>query len=341
MAQGKRERLAHGLDRVRVPEALFALRKRFWSKHLVVINLHRVDVASAAANVDEGTLDMTPDGFDSLLTTLRKHFNSIGLKELLDHLDGRPLPSHSVLLTFDDGYRDNLEQALPLLLRHQLRALFFIATHFVEHRRLFWWDRLSYVLKHAKRSRIELNYPHPLSLSLDSGVGEAERTLQQLIKTTRALDVDRLLDELVAAAQAPWDAQTERCLADELILDWEGVRKLRAAGMDIGSHTRTHRVLQTVPESEWESELEGSRRDLEAKLDQKIEAIAYPVGRSIQARPELRSAVGRAGYRVGFTYQTGHQRLPVVDPYDIKRMSIDRDWNLSRIRAALAFPWLG
>lgn len=341
MVQGKRESLAQGLDRVRVPEVLFALRKRFWSKHLVVINLHRVNVADAAANVDEGTLDMTPDGFDSLLATLRRYFNPIGLNELRDHLDGRPLPSHSVLLTFDDGYRDNLERALPLLLRHQLKAVFFIATHYVEHRRLFWWDRLSYALKHARQSTIELNYPHPLSLSLDSGVGEAERTLQQLIKTTRALDVNRLLDELVAAAQVQWDASMERCLADELILDWDGVRKLRAAGMEIGSHTRTHRVLQTVPESEWESELQGSRHDLEAKLDQEIYAIAYPVGRSIQARPELCSAVNRAGYRLGFTYQTGHQRLPVVDPFDVKRMSIDRDWNLSRIRAALAFPWLG
>ena len=76
-----------------------------------------------------------------------------------------------------------------------------------------------------------------------------------MVKTTRLLDLDRFLDDLATRADAPWDAATERRLADRLIMTWDDVRTLRKSGMDVGSHTRTHRVLQTPNQRRAESEL--------------------------------------------------------------------------------------
>ena len=125
-----------------------------------------------------------------------------------------------------------------------------------------------------------------------------------------------------------------------MICSWDQVRALAAAGMDIGSHTRTHRVLQTVPEAELAAELAGSRADLEAVLGRPVRAIAYPVGDPVVGHPAIRRALEAAGYAVGLTNSTGASliwpRRP--HPLDIRRQALDRGDPPSFFRAVLAVP---
>jgi peptidoglycan/xylan/chitin deacetylase (PgdA/CDA1 family) len=305
-----------------------------------VLNYHRVDQLEAAADVDEGVLDSTPQSLDRQLGRVRRHFTPIALGELLAHLDGADLPANPVLVTFDDGYRDNVENAVPILKRHGIRATFFIATNYVAERRVFWWDRISWTLKHARRQRFRLSYPSIQEVDLVKGIPGAAQLLHEMVKTTRLLDLERFLDELRAQADAPWDAATERGLADRLLMTWDDVRTLRRSGMDVGSHTRTHRVLQTLAPEELSAEFAGSRADLESALGESITAIAYPVGPSIAGEPLIRSAATAAGYRLGFTYGTGLQPLGRVDPLDIHRIAVEHTFDDARFCTLLAAPWL-
>ena len=121
-------------------------------------------------------------------------------------------------------------------------------------------------------------------------------------------------------------------------MTWDQVRALRKAGMGIGSHTRRHRVLATVPDQELSDELLESRLDLEAVLDEPVRTIAYPVG--VPCGPRLRAAVESAGYELGFTYRTGVQPLRRLDPLGIRRQTVNRSWSVARFRTVSAFPWL-
>ncbi len=340
MALPVRPRLAELLDRIGIYDALLRARPRLAGAWLTVVNYHRVQAPAAAAAFDEGVLDATPESLDRQLRVLRRYFTIIGLSDLLGYVKGGSLPPNPALITFDDGYRDGHDCALPVLLSHGVRAAFFIATDYVDRRRVFWWDQIGWLVKHARRARFGLEYPAPIEIDLCEGTAWAARVLQQIVKKHYALDLERFLRDLVAATDAPWDRAVEARFAEELIMTWDQVRALRQAGMDVGSHTRTHRVLQTLPLDSLEAELRGSRADLEREIGEPVVALAYPVGKPIAGIDEVRSAVEAAGYRLGLTYGTGIQRLGSFDPLDVSRLAVEAHFTDAQFRALLAIPSL-
>jgi peptidoglycan/xylan/chitin deacetylase (PgdA/CDA1 family) len=337
----KRELATSLLSRVGLVSLTLAARRRLRPRTLTVINYHRVDDPESAAQFDEGTLDVTPQAFDRQVGLLCREFTLLDPDALRELVRGHRWPSNPALITFDDGYRDNYERALPILQRHGAKAIFFVATHFVQHRRLFWWDRINYTLKRAQRSHFSLGYPRPQEINLASGVGKPTNQLLRLVKDSFGLDLDRFLGELTQAAEVPWSDALEQELADRLIMTWDQVRALGRAGMRIGSHTRRHRVLTTLPQAELVDELVGSRTELEAVLGEPVWAIAYPVGSPVAQLPAIRAILQDAGYELGFSYGTGTQPLRRLDPLSIRRMAVDADWSEARFGAAVTFPRLG
>jgi peptidoglycan/xylan/chitin deacetylase (PgdA/CDA1 family) len=109
--------------------------------------------------------------------------------------------------------------------------------------------------------------------------------------------------------------------------------------MDIQSHTRSHRVLQTLSADRLADELAGSRADIEREIGAPVRTVAYPVGYSIRHVPRIRAAVQRAGYEIGFTNATGVNYLwRPTDPLDVRRVPMMREQSTSMFRGLLAMP---
>ena len=336
-----RARLAWAAGAFGVAGAVLAAKRRQKPPpFLTVLNYHRINVPDATVEVDEGVLDATPESLDRQLGILRRHFSFIALDDLLHHLDGNPLPPNPALVTFDDGYRDNLTNALPVLRRHGVRAAFFVATEYVAKRRLFWWDRITWIVKHARKRRFSLSGPGAEDVDLQQGIEPAARRLHEVVKRHAGLDLEGFLESLARAADAPWSEAIEKELVDRHVMGWDDVRALRAAGMDVGSHTRTHRVLSTIPATELASELSGSRAELEDVLGEPVPALAYPVGKPVASIPDVRAAVVDAGYRLAFSYGAGRQDLTRLDPLDVCRFAVDKDTTENALLAQIALPWL-
>ncbi|HEY5944168.1 MAG TPA: polysaccharide deacetylase family protein, partial [Kofleriaceae bacterium] len=145
-----------------------------------------------------------------------------------------------------------------------------------------------------------------------------------------------------------WSDDIEANHAGNLIMSWDQVRALSRAGMDVESHSRWHRVLQTLEDGLLRDELLGSKQDLEAQLGRPCRAIAYPVGRRITHVSRLRDAVRAAGYRIGMSNASGATRiwsgslaemLP-CDPFDIRRVSTDRGMSDAMFFTQVAVPRL-
>src|SRR5215475_11334813 len=164
-----KRRLARALDRANILKTVLALRAAFGAPWIAVLTYHRVAdatrMAGQASLFDEGVFDTSPDELDEQLAFLRRYFNPISLDDLRGLRRGRALPKNPALVTFDDGYRDNHDIALPILKRYDVPAIFFVATSYIEERRLFWWDRINHILKSSKRGEIVLDYPGPLTMN--------------------------------------------------------------------------------------------------------------------------------------------------------------------------------
>ncbi len=340
----KRQRVASLLHQTGLLRAALALRSsvsRPWSTPwLSVLTYHRFAGPSGEDQFDDGVVDVTPESFERQVRCLKKHFTFVGTEELCAFAAGKAVPPNSVAITFDDGYLDNYAQALPILKRYDAKAIFFLSTAYIGERRMYWWDRVAYLVKRSNLAVIELEYPFRARVSLENR-SQAVDNLLRVVKTHHSLDVERFLDALAAAAKVAWSRQMERAFAERMLLTWEHVRELRKAGMDIESHTRTHRVLQTLTPAELVSELAGSRADLERELGEAPRALAYPVGKVVASDSPIRRALDRAGYELGFSNGTGANPINGrVDRLNICRQMVDLNLPEEYLLAMLTMPAL-
>ena len=340
----KRVRLAQALDRVGLWALVLEARARalFPWKTLTVLTFHRVAEAGGAG-FDPDVSDTTPEAFDRQVALLKRYFTLIDTATLDAHRAGGPLPPNPALITFDDGYRDNHDQALPILQRHGAKAVFFVATKYVDERRLYWWERIHRAIGASTRDRIDMTYPEPrtFDLSIPEHRRASTGALLAIVKKHAGLDLDRFLGELESTTGTTLSRDDERTLADQLLMSWDHVRALRAAGMDVQSHTHAHRILQTISDEEVTEDLRTSRALLEAQIESPVFALAYPAGKPITAHPGLRRAVRRAGIRLGLTTAPGSMRLErSVDWLGIPRVTVERGMTEPFFRGCLAFPQL-
>jgi peptidoglycan/xylan/chitin deacetylase (PgdA/CDA1 family) len=342
-----RERLAIWLERVGALRAMMQLRRLApLSSTVAIVTYHHIADDDASYAYDPGVADAAPSQFRRQIELLARWGTPIGVDDLLAAFDGEPLPKNAVMVTFDDGYRSCREVALPILRAVGVPATFFIATSFISDRRLFWWEKIALALSHAKCDVARLAYPSPLTIAARDPASHV--VLTDVIKDTPGLDVDRFLDGLFVAFGVEWSAEIEARHADELVMTWNDVRALAQAGMGIESHARRHLVLQTLDRASLRDELEGSRRELEAQVGRPVRALAYPVGRRIENAPHVRDAAAAAGYRLGFSNASGTTRIwprPLrgvwpVDPFDVRRLSTERDMSDAMYFTQVAVPRL-
>jgi hypothetical protein len=142
----------------------------------------------------------------------------------------------------------------------------------------------------------------------------------RLVKTADDFDERAFFAHLEVRAGVAVDGEA---LGRELFVSWDDVRQMRQAGMAIGSHTHTHRILGRLSEADQREELAMSKAHLESKLGEPIETIAYPIG-SRQAFSDLTKRLARElGYRVGFSFYGGINRPGHADPFDVRRIAVE------------------
>jgi peptidoglycan/xylan/chitin deacetylase (PgdA/CDA1 family) len=311
-----------------------------------ILTYHHVAAHDPAYPYDPGVADASPAQFRRQMEMLARWGTPIGIDDLVRAVEGTPLPKNPVMVTFDDGYRSCHDVALPILRAVGMRAAFFVPTGYITERKIFWWERIALTLSSARREKATLEYPKPFEIERKNP--KAHRVLTDIIKNTAGLDVQRFLDGLCAAFGVEWNPEIEAQHAEALVMSWDQVRALTRAGMDVESHTRWHRVLQTLSDDELRDELTGSREELEAQLGRPVRAIAYPVGRRVAHVPRIRDAVLAAGYKVGVSNASGATRiwpkamagmLP-TDPFDICRLSTDASMSDAMYFTQIAVPRL-
>src|ERR1700733_5285676 len=232
-----RERVADVLHRAGALNALMAVRRIApGPKTLTILTYHHIADGDASSPYDPGVADATPAQFRRQMQTLVRFCTPIGIDELVDAIEGAPLPKNPVMVTFDDGYRSCHDVALPILREVGMRAAFFVATSFVAERRVYWWERIAIVLANARVATAKLAYPLPLTVVARDP--SSQRMLVDIIKDTVGLDVGRFLDEIYAAFGVDWNRDIEAKHADAIVMTWDHLRALSRAGMNVESHTR-------------------------------------------------------------------------------------------------------
>ncbi len=282
----------------------------------------------------------TIDALDAELATLQRTHRIIGQADLLALADnGFRISEPTALITFDDGYRDNFTDALPILLARGIPATFFLSTGFFESPRLPWWDHIAYVIRHARVRVLRLDRPEPMEVDLQE-TSLADAIDRVVWAYFRHLDVDEAVFRRVLEERAEVEVN-DASLGASLFMTWDQARALIASGMSIGSHSQTHRSLGQLTEAEQRVELVSSKQTLESMLGCEILTLAYPYGWP-ETYSELTMRLAReAGYRLAFSSTEGLNRPGDTDPFALRRLSVGFADSpvLQRARWAMQQAW--
>jgi peptidoglycan/xylan/chitin deacetylase (PgdA/CDA1 family) len=265
-------------------------------------------------------------GLAAQLRWVRRLGHVVDLGQALAALaDGRPLPPRSIALTFDDGYRDNLTMAAPLLRELELPATFFLVPGVLSGLTTPWWEALAYAFRSTRRSSFRWDdeawslVKRERQLAYDS----VSSRLKRLDRASRDAAVSEIIDALEPKGSVDMG---------QLFLDWEGARQLVGAGVAIGAHSCDHAILANeVPEVQ-RANLAEARRQLEKGLDVSIDLLAYPNGAADDFDAVTEEAAREAGYRCGVTTIPGWNSASTC-PYRLRRYVLSPERGLRAFKA--------
>jgi peptidoglycan/xylan/chitin deacetylase (PgdA/CDA1 family) len=248
------------------------------------------------------------------------------MPELFDaYRQKKTLPPRSLMITFDDAYRNFAECAWPILNRYKLPATVFVPTAFPDRpEQIFWWDRLYHALYNTSRQD-SLNTPVGQFLLLSTDQREqAYKSLRNYVKSLPHREalawVDQTCDEL------------EVFPPENDVLSWQELRQLANEGLTLGAHTQTHPLMTRISPEEAQAEAVGSLHDLEQNIGQILPIFAYPDGRYNEAVVTL---LRKSGFVLAFTTVTGTNNLHQTDWLRLRRINIGPRATLSVLRTRL------
>lgn len=255
---------------------------------------HRV----AEKDMDPWYLCVTPQHFAAHLEVLEKHAHPLSLAQLAQSLHEGTIPDRAVVITFDDGYANNLYAAKPLLEFHRIPATVFVTAGYVGKNREFWWDELDRALLRPGA------LPHILSLRMNGAdrewdLGAAVAYSKDDYQHDCAHDREpshrvKFYYQIWESLRPLSDAQRQKTLDD--ILTWAGdastarpshcpllpdeVRTLAEGGLvDVGAHTMSHELLTVHPTDFQRVEIQQSKAYLEGLLGYSVTSFCYPFGK--------------------------------------------------------------
>jgi len=259
---------------------------------------------------------VTVKEFEKQLDSIASRHDIISMSEALTRInDKTPFKNHAAL-TFDDGYSDNYEIAFPILKKKGIPALFSIVTNYIGSKRPLWdWEILSLL----NRSSRDTQGRGPQCRGISIGKKKLKRRffehqlafgyrIIERLKAASLLDIEHVIQQLGGGIP-----RADRCM------NWDEIITLRRHGMEIASHTLSHRSLARIPSDEAMEEISESKNIIEKNMGTECHYFCFPFGSERDISDVLRKKTQSAGYLGSLLNIHGTNDM-TTDPFGFKRI---------------------
>ena len=324
-----RNLVATGLNVTRILDVL----GRFNRPTLLVLNYHRLFESPLQTRFDEGVFSHSLDTFTRQMAWLQSHVDILSEADLLQIISGgRRITRQSVMITFDDGYRDNYDLAWPVMRERGIPATFFIPFNQIEGTSPPWWDQIAFMVKESRRETVTID-DEELRFSGDSG--SRKLAIEQLLKRMKRTPIDQVEGFLGRISQALEVSLPERETLAAQFMTWDQIREVSRNGIAIGSHSMNHHVLTQLPADQQRWELSESKGRLEDKLGRAVNSLAYPVGGRHSFNEQIKSLAQECGYKFALSYTRGFYKNTITDPFEVHRVKSEQTPKLFKAQVFL------
>jgi len=279
---------------------------------VIVLLYHRV----CERHDDCQQLAVSPENFDKQIKFLSQNYPILRFED-----NWEKVKQTSFVITFDDGYSDNLNNALPILKKYSVPATFFVASENVQSAKEFWWDQLEQIILNTKVELDKLDLP----ISKEEAIIQTQLALKSLAVQERDAFIVKL------ARQAGIELKTRE---EYRPMTTEELKQLDADELvSIGSHTVNHPQLAALKQTEQEYEINTGKTQLENILGHKVNTFSYPFGNIDDFSSVTMEICKQANITKAAANFPG-QSHSWTDPYQIPR-SLVRNWNLDEFKKQL------
>jgi peptidoglycan/xylan/chitin deacetylase (PgdA/CDA1 family) len=270
-----------------------------------ILMYHRVlPISDRQYRYTQPGLACTPEIFGRQMQFLSERYNLISAAALVELLrNNQPIPPGTVIVTFDDGWRDNYVHAFPILQQYRVPATIFLATDFIETDRLFWFLKAGLLLSEGDLSVEKIDRvfstmadAHPQHVNeLSAGLhllgteSWNQDAFMEWLKQFEPDLIEEIINSLAEAAGIAWADWS----AESWILSWNEIREMDRDIVEFGSHGCSHGILTRLRQDQVKRELAESKRKLEQELGHEITVFAYPNG---DYNASVERMVKEAGY---------------------------------------------
>jgi len=253
----------------------------------------------------------------------RRGFRFLTLTQYHEYLAGeRTLDGDSVLVTFDDGYRDNHTAALPVLREFGVPAALFLCTGPIDHGPLLWWDRATEALLSLRRGSVT---PVFSDTADSAGLAALVRAVLSAGDSDVSASIGHVVDRLKRLPRPEREAvlgvlegASPDAPRDDLMLTWEMVRDMHRSGVEFGAHSVSHPSFAELDADEATAEMVGSKNAIEREIGAEVTAFAYPYGKGDFFDTATVEVLRACGLKWAYTTENGRNE-PGADPCALRR----------------------
>jgi peptidoglycan/xylan/chitin deacetylase (PgdA/CDA1 family) len=324
--------LAAGCYYCGLSQLLAAFRPKSGStEQYLILMYHRVvDDMGAGTEYTQPGIAVSTRSFERQIAFLSRRYTILPLRQLADRLrSGTAIPPRTVVITFDDGWRDNFTLAYPILRKYNAPATIFVSTDFIETNQKFWFLRMGYYLTEGKLAVGQLADILEELFGGTSG-GHREQPLTRDYLEWLASDHDRFIEALkdldgsgmkraIALLVNRTGLTDDKWPDRRWTLSWEEMKGMDPSLIEIGSHGLSHQILTTMTPAEIRRELVDSKLLIEERTGRPVTSIAYPNGNHDEA---IRRLTKEAGYTCGIATHAPAGTALTRDIYALQRIGV-------------------
>jgi len=239
--------------------------------------------------------------FPLCVNYLCKNCKVISLDDFLEiHRNNAAIPENAVVITFDDGYRDNYTTVYPILKKYKMPATIFLTVNMIGTEKVFYSSKVRFAITNTKKQFVQMN-AKKWKLTTP---GSREAASQELCKSLKQMPEqprNHKVDELIASL----DVELDETKLPQM-LTWEQVKEMSDNGITFGAHTLSHAMLTKIPLEDARKEIVESKRVLEEKIQKPVKYFAYPYGTETDFNEDIKNIVRESGYTCALTFIAGY-----------------------------------